>query len=407
MAISATNLDKLLKELYAGQAVSKLVFDEKARPLTKMLTKRSDFSGSKFPLPVIYDDMAGRSASFTVAQTNNNAMPNTRFEIDIVKNYCLADIETEALLRCRNEKGAFINALTGPIDAAINTLSNDIERSLFLDGSGSLGVVSSIAGDLVVTLTNAGDALNFVVGGKYVAADTTASALRSATASTVSSVDYSAGTVTFSAAISGKMAAQAGDYLFQEGDYAAASARNKVKGLAAWLPTTAPTGGDSFFGVDRSVNTDRLAGVRYSGSSGAIEESIISGASKLCGVSPQAVPDKGLCSFATFRKAVLEMGSQVQRNPGGSAASGFSSLSVYGPKGEIVLVPSAFCPDDKIYLLQANTWMIASMNELVHIISHDGLRIRARDTADAFEVRVGSWAQLACKAPGCNAVITL
>ena len=41
-------------------------------------------------------------------------------------------------------------------------------------------------------------------------------------------------------------------------------------GLAGWLPTTRPVAGTSFFGVDRSIATDRLAGAFYDAS--AIDE---------------------------------------------------------------------------------------------------------------------------------------
>jgi len=412
MAVTAANLDALLKELYAGQSVGEIVFDKKARPLMTMLKKMTNFSGRIMPWPVIYDDMAGRSVSFEHAQANQTHVPNTQFQIDVVPNYCVVDINTETLLRTRADKGAFVEALKLHVDGGIRTLSNDVERCLFRDGSGSIGRISALSGsNCVVTLTDSNDAVNFVEGMSVVASSGTgATALRSITPGVVSAVDYSAGTVTFSATVPSTFDGYANDYMFAEGDKtgSASGAYNlRLKGLDAWLPSTAPSSGDSFFGVDRSSNPTRLAGVRYTGSSGAIQESIIGGASTLCGVVPSAMPDVALMDHNTFRRLVNEMEAQVQRDAGGKAIGGFQSVEVYGPRGPIQCIPCTFCQSTVIWLLDSKTWTLVSMRDPVHIIDQDGLKIRARDAADAFELRLGNWSNLACRAPGCNCRIAL
>ena len=41
------------------------------------------------------------------------------------------------------------------------------------------------------------------------------------------------------------------------------------------IPSSAPTAGDSFFSVDRSADSTRLAGIRFDGSSLPLEEALI------------------------------------------------------------------------------------------------------------------------------------
>jgi hypothetical protein len=407
MSITKTTLDAVLKELYAGQAVQDLAYDASARPLLTMLKKRTDFGGVNMPLPVIYDDVQGRSYTFSKAQANISGGSMIQFALDVTQNYSLAQITTDALLRSRNDKGAFLNGLKFAVDSAINRLSNDIESALFRDGTGAIGVIASLSGgNKTVTLENTEDVVNFAVGQKVVAADTKASALRSSTAGTVSGVDRDAGTVTFSLTLPATFDGYVGDYLFTEGDYDSASDKNKIYGLDAWIPSTAPTSGDSFFGVDRSADPTRLAGVRYTGSSAAIEESIVGAAARLgreCG----AIPDTALMSFTTFRRLVNEVGSKVQRDAGGKATMGFQSLQVYGPRGVVNCVPCTFCQEDVIWLLTSKSWVLVSMGDAVQVLEQDGNRILRVSSSDALEVRVASYSQLGCSAPGWNCRIAL
>lgn len=410
MTHTKTTLDAVLKELYKGQAVQDLVYDESSRPFLSML-KKNPFVGRKYPLPVIYEDSVGVGAVFNTAQDNVGASLPEQFEITTVKDYSIARIETEALMASRNEKGAFLNGLKHTVDSAINALSNRVESALFRDGSGSIGQIDSTgAGTATITLSNAEDIVNIRKGQKLVTSATTTGALTSgATVRTVSSVDRDAGSFIISGTFGGTTAAA--DHLFVEADRynndtSAAVSSQRIKGLEAWLPATAPTSGDSFYGVDRSADATRLAGVRYTGNAAAIEESLIGAAARLgreCG----AVPDLALMSFQTFRRLVNELGSKVQRDQAAKAQGGFQVLEVYGPRGLVKCVPCTFAPNDAIFLLTSKTWEFVSMGEPVQILNQDGSRVLRVSNADALEVRVGTYSALACHAPGRNARVTL
>src|SRR5215831_8614153 len=68
------------------------------------------------------------------------------------------------------------------------------------------------------------------------------------------------------------------DWIVIAGDYNqnyATTQATKIRGLSAWLPLTAPTGGDNFWSVDRSVFPTRLSGHRLNDPTAPAEDSIM------------------------------------------------------------------------------------------------------------------------------------
>jgi len=403
MTITAAALAAALKELYSGQSVKDLVYDKTHRPFLSTIKKDENFAGSTYPLPIVWEDVGGRSAAFAKAQANVLASKIGAFDIDVVENHGVAVITTEAQLRSRNDKGAFLRGVKHMVDSLLNRLANDLESSLFRDGTGAIGIVSTMPA-LVITLTNTEEITNFWVGQKLVCADSASDEIRggatAATAMVVTAVDRQAGTLTVDANTDSCVA---GDLLFNEGDYTDTTT-NKVFGLPAWLKDT--TGESSFLGQVRTADDTRLAGVKHTGSSSDIEGSIID-AAHLLGRESSGVPDKVLLSFQNFRSLVKEMGAKVQRDQTATGQGGFRYLEIYGPKGLLTVMPAAFCPDHQIYLLQTDTWCLFSMGPAIQIDNLDGNRMLRKSDASANEVRAFSFVQLGCNAPGKNAIISI
>lgn len=405
---TTATLDAVLKELYKGQAVQNLVYDESARTFLSMV-KKNPFVGKKYPLPIVYEDSVGTGAVFNTAQDNIGTSLPEAFEVTTTREYSIARISTEALMASKNDKGAFLNGLKHTVDSALNALSNRLEAGCFRDGSGQIGRIGSGVATTTVVLSNAEDIVNIRIGQKLVTSASKTGALTSAAARTVASVNRDAGSFTIDVAFGGTAADN--DYLFvmadrYNNDTSSAVSSQRIKGLDAWLPAAAPTAGDNFFGVDRSLDPTRLAGVRYTGNAAAIEESLAGAAARL-GRECSAVPDTALMSFQTFRRLTNEMGSKVQLGGGPKLTGGAQELMVYGPKGPIKIVPATFAPNDVIFLLTLNTWELVSMGDAVQILDHDGSRVLRVSNDDSLEVRCASFSQLCCHAPGRNARIIL
>lgn len=401
MTVTATTLDAALKELYAGQTISNLVYDHKSRPFFSMLAKKK-MSGRKMPLPVVAEDVGGRSQNFTNAQTNVAASAIEAFEIDVKKDYAIARIESEAILRAEDDKGAFIRGLKHTVDSALNRLANNQEIRLFASNTGSIGTISSISSD-VITLTDIENVTRYWVGQVLVFAASAAAALRdSGTTATVTVVDRDLGTVTIDATPTGVVA---NDLIFEQGDYTAANDQLMLSGLPDWLPAAAP-GATAFFGVDRSVDATRYGGVRYAGSTADIIGSIYGAAARLG--REGAAPDVALMSFDTFRGLSNEMDAKAERSASGSAEAGYQRLTIIGPKGPIECVPCTQCENGLVWLLTKKTWAFYHLGkEPVFLNEFDGLKVRAVSNADAFEARVMCFPQLGCTMPGHNSRVTL
>jgi len=61
----------------------------------------------------------------------------------------------------------------------------------------------------------------------------------------------------------------------------------------------------------------------------------------------------------------------------------------------------------RVYLIDPDSWTLGSMKACPHILTElDGLTELRDPSNDATQIRIGSYAILACNAPGHNAVVT-
>jgi hypothetical protein len=224
----------------------------------------------------------------------------------------------------------------------------------------------------------------------------------------VIAINKSAGTVTVSATSGGSAGTPVGwvnnDFLLVQGDN-----NLKVKGLQAWLPFTAPTSGDNFFGVDRSVDPVALAGVRYDGSQQTIEEGLQDGLKEVS-LYGDGSTDIVIMNPDSMTNLIKSLGSKVvyvdlQAN----AQIGFKGVMIEGPRGPVKVLADRNCPALFAYALQLDTWELGSVGDAPMILTYDkeGLQMLRVSNADAAELRVGYYAQLHCNAPGYNGVIKL
>lgn len=409
MSLDLTSFDAALKQHYSDEQVQDLCY--KDNPFFALVAKYEEFGGRNLPISLIYGNPQGRSATFSNAQTRGGTTNTqiTDFVLTRVKDYSIATIDNETLEASKGNKNAFMEAATTEIDGAINALTRSIAVSMYRDSSGEIGQVSAEpaeAASTVITMKSAGDITNIEVGmALNIWSATSGGSQRTLDGSTtqmvVSAVDRSAGTFTISTAYDASGTIAADDYIFVEGDRGL-----KLSGLASWLPSTAPTSGDSFFGVNRSVDTTRLAGVRYDGSSDPIEEALIEGASRVAREGGKV--DHCFLSYAKFAELEKALGAKVQYvDLTMNAEVGFRGIVINGPRGAIKVIPDQNCPDNKAYMLQLNTWKLYSLGKAVRVIDTDGLSMLRQASSDGVEVRWGSYLNLGCRGPGFNAVITL
>ncbi len=420
---SASNQVAALKELYTGDDYMKdLVY--KKNPLLAMLPKDespSGFAGKYIPVPLIFGTPQGRSATFATAQTNQTAPQLASFFVYRVSNYQIATITNELLEATKSDAGSFINEAKLVMDTAIRNISNDLALDLYSDASGTRGTYATISTG-VFTLLQPAQVVNFEVGMALVSYSISGTTYTQSTSSAIGyviAVNRGTGVITVSATAGGAAGTPtnwsgsfpnlgvSGDVAF--GALTVRTSYLKVSGLAAWGPQTAPSASESFWGVDRSVDSRMYFTIAQNTASETIEEALIDGASLVAREGGQ--PDMCFMNFASYAALEKSLGSKVQYVDvkHEEADIAFAGIRIHAPYGPIMVIPDRNCPPLTAYLLQMDTLKFRSLGKAPHILTYgleglEGLRV---GTADALEIRIGYYGNLICNAPCWNCVVPL
>ena len=155
------------------------------------------------------------------------------------------------------------------------------------------------------------------------------------------------------------------------------------------------------------MDPTRLGGVRFNGSSQSIEEAVID--ASLLVAREGGTPDVCIMNFASYAALEKSLGAKAQYiSFDGPAKLYYPGILINGAAGQIKVFPDRNCPAKTAYLLQMDTWKLYSLGPAPHIAKYaDGLEMLRVYNSDAAELRVVSYANLGCNAPGFNAVVSL
>lgn len=404
-AADSTTHAALLKRLYSSDDVVKLMYEN--NPLYAMLSKDYDGFGESWHLPLRIAHTAGRSRTFSNAKANKKGTQNVKMLITVSKDYSLYSVDGLLAKQTSNNKGAFVEAFEWELEGAMDAMNRSCGISVYRNHGGSIGRLTSSAtlSGTQFSLNSPDDIVNFEVGDvvAFSATDGTTGSVKSGTAVVASVVrDPGSESITFSAALNGTVpTVAASDYIFKDGDFG-----QSIRGLASWLPPTAPTGGDSFFGLDRSTDATRLAGWRVDGSGLTIEESIQKALQ--VGFRNGGKVTHFFMNDAKFLELDLSLGTRRQYvDVKTDVGVGFTGVRVAGPGGTVSVFADPNCPLAYAYGLELKDFSLRGPGKFPFIDATDGNRILREDSADAYEGRVISYYQLQCKAPGHSGVLTL
>lgn len=425
---SVSNQIQALKELYSDDSwvMKDLVF--KKNPFYALVPKDESpegFAGKYIPVPLVYGAPQGRSHTFTNAQTNQTAPALGSFFVYRVSDYQLVTITNELLEATKGNAGAFVDEAKLNMDTGFRNFANNTSFELFASGTGSRGTISTggvsySAPNISFTLADPNTSVFFEVGMTLVAAatdggtPTTTSGTQDA--AQIVSINMVTGAITALVTAGAPQTNWAAAYfLVNQGDSPVASntaGTNNgylaVTGLSGWCPTSVASN-DNFWGVNRSSNPSRLAGLYLNASNESIEEGLIDAAvlvSKFGGE-----PDYGFVNFTTYGALLKALGSKVQyvQVKHDEADIAFAGITLHAPYGPITIIPDRSCPANTGFLLQMDSWKLRSLGKVPHILTYgleglEGIRV---GNADALEVRIGGYYNLISNAPGWNCRVTL
>lgn len=403
MTATTINMAAILKTIFPSGLPKDATY--KDNPLLALMPKATDFYGEDAKAPLKYAPNAGRSSTFSTAQSNSTNVKNVAFRYQRKSDYAVARITNELILASKNNSGAFVSALKQEIDSAQLNVSNSAAQAVYGNGSGCIGQIaaSTTLASTLIQLANPEDIVFFEVDYRIKLSATNGGGSVKSGVLTVVAVDRELGTITVDQNISSGVAtASLGDFISIEGDY-----DKKMSGLAAWIPSVAPTSGDNFFGVDRSLDVTRLAGFRGDLSALPIEEALIQGGMKI-GRDGGKV-DHVFMSFQKYADLTKSLGSKVQYVDimAKDAGIGFQGVKVNLGKSIATVIPDRNCPDNKMFMLQLDSWKLHSLEGMPMILDMDGLKMLRVSNDDAAEIRVGYYCQMACNWPGANGAFSI
>lgn len=393
-------LAQVLKTKYDQKKINILAYEDD--PWLALVRKDTNFGGNNARVSLRYGSPQGGSITYGTARTNRTSSSDVGFLLTRSKDYHICGMDAEAMLAGKGEENTVLNTLDASMDGGMRLIKRSLEIGVYGDGSGRRGILANTSfATTVATLTDPTMCVNFEVGMKVVMAQPTSPFTpRTGTAVTVNAIDRDAGTITLSANLNTFTSVATNDLIIREGD-----AGSHIKGLAAWLPLTAPTGGDNFFGVDRSVDTTRLAGVRWSSTGNPKADTLMKANVRLSREGGKEAKRVALLNIEDYADMAIGLGAKAIMEPMRDSTGdyGFESIKLHTPRGVLPVLGSLNVPKGDFYILQTDTWVLKSIKGCPHIVEDDGLTIRRDDTTtDSVFWVLRYFAQLGCEAPAYN-----
>lgn len=421
-AVDVTGFQNALKVIYPQKRVNLLFY--KDHPLSAMISVKDDFYGVDDALKVTVQHgvpSGGRSANYTNARSNVSTGREVRFSLTREEDFQIGQLTDEVIDASSKDLGALISVLRNKMDGAMRNLARNYALMLYGNGGGSRGAIGAIAnGDGTndrITLSNINDIVAFEPDMALYTDDNdgTGSSGNRGTTAFVGKVDRSNGYLYIvnaaGSAVDITMLAAAWSttqYLFQEGDFGAV-----ITGLKGWIPTSAPSS-TAFFGVDRTTDSDRLGGTRYSGTSDPIEEAHKKLAARIHRNGGR--PTRAVTNSIDWSDLELSLSSRVRYNDikTSKAGIGFTGIELNTASGKTTIVSDPDCPQGFSWHLTLDTWAFHGLKGVPHQqMLNGGGRLMTLEGAvtgtssPGVEFRQVYRGNLGNDGPGTNGVVTL
>ncbi len=380
----STKVAFIYKKRYSDEKVGKQT--KRDHLLSELAPMRVGMGGEDFRYVVRTGNPQGVSGTFSTAQAGATGSKGAQFAASVALKYGVITLDGPSMARARGSEDSFFDLVTMETDGIIEEVGDSLAFDAYRDGTGARGVIAvgGITGN-VVTLATAGDARNFKRGMEVVADDSAdgLSLRDSGDSAEVTAVDVDANTITLDA-VADIAGLAAGDYLFRKGDPGTC-----CEGLADLIPLTAPAASESFRGVDRSVDTRKLAGCRLDDTTSTIEEN-----AGLVGVKIRQEGKKANCGFLNpinFWTVVRRQNAKVEfQSAGGTADYGFEYFVIHTPAGSIKMYSDPDAPTNRGYIGALESLQCRHIDPYPHVIRDDGRPNLRQTSSDGLEARIRS-----------------
>ena len=424
------------KEIFGPANLNPIVY--KNRPFLRDAKKKDDFDGANYAHSIMYEDPQGGSTSFNQSIANElSSSQSARLMIWRGREYQAIQILNEEIRASRSASGALLQKKAYETRRILEEMARRIDIACHNGGSGIIGSFTTGAagtlGTTTLTLDSPGQIVRFSKGMTLQLSTTspndgTPAALGNAGATvTITGVQRSVtgtlpATITISSPLSTWVPAAAATtqyFLLRAGDgvgFGQNVLNGGVCGLKSWLPAPPPVGtaattrfaaGDSFWGFNRNVDTQRLGGCTYQAQPGEKYQVTFQNAGQELFVNGGGNEDGNMMLYVSpsdYTGYSLELGPQVRYATADEGFSGFKRLMVETQAGNFMLTADPQIEPGLFYMLDRSTYYIKTLDALPHLDEADGLTALRVASNDAQEIRWRAWYQLIFDRPGANLV---
>lgn len=408
-----------LKRFYSNDVVINTISKNASR-LLNLVKHHTDGSGDSYNFLTVVGDNPSGSATFSEAQERGQNAQSSGFQFKVAwcDDYQAPSVSKGQIARTRNQKGGWIPVLRHEIDSALRYSGHRRSVALYTTGFGELASVTNAVGaGTTITLGNPRTggvdrsmAFRFVKGMKLVfSATISANTLRAGQSNVVAKVNYSAGTIDMDAALNTITGLAQNDIIFTKGDRqdSATPAALRPQGLPAWVPTTAPSGGENFNGNDRTTNSFLFGWIIDGTVTGKSLAQCFVEAANLCSTVGNAERLVAVCSVDKFIELSASQEDKQYTMITGRGGTGYKALLIYADGIELPVISDKYCPNTEAYVLDPKAVDHPSMGQAPHMDDEDGNAV-LRQSADAgIEARTEAFECFAVTNGAATAVVKL
>jgi hypothetical protein len=414
MGAPARNSDyNLLRTLWPQKSIYEILLN--ISPTIGIIRKDTTFYEKQRQIGAGYSSPQGIGYSFPDAKEAKSASQSVEFSITPKSLYGAFSLEGLLMRRAESDKAIIVDPMKRESKNLVHTWMREISRTIHGNGGGALGKVSAVSGS-EITLTSYGDTRaferNMMI--QSAATDGTSGTVNSGylTVGSVQRDETTPKVLTTLTASSGIPGFATGDFLFRRGGFGQA-----ITGFDGWNPlwSNASLPG-TFKGANRNLDPLRLAGICLDARTLSPRLAALRAARLVH--ENGGKPDTYILSTTDYENLANELQSAGLLKYGAVPASGigkyqfgikYDSIQIMGPAGLIDCIADPDAPVGLGRMMQKDTWVLASMGELVHWInganpSGQGM---LEDAADAVEFRMVGDLDLYCEAPGFNCRVRL
>ncbi len=377
--LSVNTIDAVLKSYYLDAICASL--NTGVSPLYSAIEKSAaEISGKDAIVPTLYGVCGGLgSTDETGDLPDSGECLRSSFNVPLKNIYGVIDISDKALRASRDNASGIVGLLNTEIQAMVRSAQFNLNRMLWMDGSGLLATVKSFSNSILPSIVV--DDTRHIAEGMRIDVYRSASAV--ITGLRVADVNHETKTVFFPYGVMGNVTLQTGDVC-----YVQKSKGNEVNGLPYLFGA-----GTTYFGVNKATSpgiNPVEKNLQDELTVDAMQE-FFDSASLRAGIQPDMI----VCSMKTRRQYLKQLELNRRNIDYLNLDGGFKTLSFNG----IPVVGERFAPDGEMYFLNTSTLKLVQLNDWEWLEGENGSILNQLDRKAVYTATLVKYANFVAAYP--------